>query len=65
MNYEYKIDKIFDHENKEAKYIKSLKKVMQYLEGLEVASGERDAEVKKIGKMDASKFKGLVISLGL
>lgn len=65
MNFEYKIDKIYDHEGKEAKYIKSLKRLMHYLEGLGVETGERDAEVRKIGKMDPSQFKGLVISLGL
>ena len=52
MNLESKIDKLYDSGSEESNYIKSLKKMMSYLENVEVEGGKRDAEVKEIGKMD-------------
>lgn len=65
MNLESKIDKLYDSGSEESNYIKSLKKMMSYLENVEVEGGKRDAEVKEIGKMDPEQFSSLMISLGV
>lgn len=53
-----------DFQSKDGKYIKGVKKIMQYLQGLDVEADDRDAEVKKVSKMDNTAFRGLATTLG-